>query len=241
MKIPYHFVSFYMLKNLTVYHSLNKLRLKLFVSIAQPSTVFLRCFSILFTNCNDDDGNFFLSLAVIDAWGKIPSGILSGNVYELGQFDECLSTDKPIENEETTVLKGQYCLAQLSIQRDAGTTRLFDELSAKRQLKKEPKLKGSDARLLPAQQQELELSFFFFKYFNGRATSRKYFFCFIFIRTFGLNIGICVPDSCRPGTMTQILNYALNASNISAVGLVSKDFCQTNKKAEFNTLDIVTM
>lgn len=64
-----------------------------------------------------------------------------------------------MENQETNVLKGQYCLAQISIESDAGTTNLFDELSAKRQLKKNPKLKGSDARLLPTQQQQLEFSF----------------------------------------------------------------------------------
>lgn len=97
---------------------------------------------------------YFL-IAVIDAWGKIPSGILSGNVYELGQFDECIAIEQVMDNQSTNTLKGQYCLAQLSIERDASTTNLFDDLSAKRQLKKDPKLKGSDARLLPTQKQEL--------------------------------------------------------------------------------------
>lgn len=61
-----------------------------------------------------------------------------------------------MENKEANVLNVQYCLAQISLKRDAGATNIFDELSAKRQLKKYPKLKRSDARLLPTQQQGLE-------------------------------------------------------------------------------------
>lgn len=66
-------------------------------------------------------------------------------------------------------------------------------------------------------------------------------FNFSFHRTFGLNIGICVPDSCLPETMTQILNYALNATNASGLGLVSTDLCHTNATRDFSALDIVTM
>lgn len=107
--------------------------------------------------------NFLLPFTAIDAWGKIPSGILYGNVYELGQFDECLSIEKLIiDNQYTNVLKGQYCLTQISLERYAGTTNLFDEMGAKRQLKKDPKLKGTDARLLPTQKQELEFSIKYF-------------------------------------------------------------------------------
>lgn len=154
----------------------------------------------------------------------------------MGQYDECLSIEEAIE-DNTNVLKGQYCLTQISLERDTGTNNLFDELDAKRQLKKDSKLKGSDARLLPTQQKQLELNVLCLNGFGDQPI-----FYFSFIRTFRLNIGICVPDSCSPMTMTQILNYAFNVSNISAVGLVSKDLCQTSTKAkDFNALDIVTM
>lgn len=47
--------------------------------------------------------NFFV---VHDASAKIPSGLLSGNINQLGDFDECLNVKAP--NNE---FSGKYCLA----------------------------------------------------------------------------------------------------------------------------------
>lgn len=47
-------------------------------------------------------------LLVLDANAKLPSGILSGNINQFGDFDECLSIDGP--NDE---FQGQYCLAYI--------------------------------------------------------------------------------------------------------------------------------
>lgn len=41
-----------------------------------------------------------------DSSAKIPSGILSGNVNQFGDFDQCLNV-----NEQELGIKGQYCLA----------------------------------------------------------------------------------------------------------------------------------
>lgn len=51
---------------------------------------------------------------MIDANAKLPSGILSGNINQLGDFDECLSV--VARNND---FRGQYCLAsaQLSVPR----------------------------------------------------------------------------------------------------------------------------
>lgn len=53
---------------------------------------------------------------MIDAWGKIPSGIMSGNSYALGNFDQCLSIEKYVTDAGT--VKGQYCLATVGIKLD---------------------------------------------------------------------------------------------------------------------------
>lgn len=44
---------------------------------------------------------------VFDATAKPPSGILSGNGNQYGDFDECLSIDAAV--------RGKYCLASLII------------------------------------------------------------------------------------------------------------------------------
>ncbi|KAH8385578.1 hypothetical protein KR200_000705 [Drosophila serrata] len=50
----------------------------------------------------------YWALKMIDAWGSIPPGILTGNVYDLGNFDECLSIRKEVSLGRT--IRGKYCL-----------------------------------------------------------------------------------------------------------------------------------
>ncbi|KAH8278495.1 hypothetical protein KR018_004087, partial [Drosophila ironensis] len=45
--------------------------------------------------------------SVIDSWGSIPTGLLTGNSYSLGNFDECLSINQAIENSRE--IRGKYC------------------------------------------------------------------------------------------------------------------------------------
>lgn len=47
---------------------------------------------------------------VHDASAKVPSGILSGNINQLGDFDECLNVKAP--NNE---FSGKYCLAYIQM------------------------------------------------------------------------------------------------------------------------------
>ncbi|KAG8237342.1 hypothetical protein J437_LFUL014548 [Ladona fulva] len=52
---------------------------------------------------------FLSSLPVFDASTKFPRGVLSGNVYNMGDFDECLGVRGPSN------IKGQYCLSRVDI------------------------------------------------------------------------------------------------------------------------------
>lgn len=47
---------------------------------------------------------------VVDAWGKFPSGILEGNLFELGSFQECFHIERDDEPYDT-----KYCLAELKL------------------------------------------------------------------------------------------------------------------------------
>ena len=49
---------------------------------------------------------------MVDAWGKVPSGILSGNFIEPGDFLECINLHGEYESEtlnDTVEVKGKYC------------------------------------------------------------------------------------------------------------------------------------
>lgn len=56
-----------------------------------------------------------------DSWGKIPSGVLQGNLYELGNFDQCLGVMHV--NETGNSFKGQYCLAGIAPSQSYGNSK----------------------------------------------------------------------------------------------------------------------
>ena len=49
---------------------------------------------------------------MFDATAKMPSGLLNGNVNQLGDFDECVG----VEGSEG--IRGQYCLTYLQLDVD---------------------------------------------------------------------------------------------------------------------------
>lgn len=50
-----------------------------------------------------------------DASSNLPNGILSGNLYDLGQFDQCLSIR---ESGFDRGINGKYCLGTVSVSDD---------------------------------------------------------------------------------------------------------------------------
>lgn len=52
------------------------------------------------------------NVLVYDATAKVPSGLLSGNVNQFGDFDECVG----VEGKDG--IRGQYCLAYLQLDVD---------------------------------------------------------------------------------------------------------------------------
>lgn len=54
-----------------------------------------------------------LFFSVIDASGKFPAGINSGNIVELGAFDQCIGIkERQIDSTET--IKGKYCIMKIA-------------------------------------------------------------------------------------------------------------------------------
>lgn len=53
---------------------------------------------------------FLFLFIVYDASAKIPSGILSGNVNQFGDFDQCMNA-----NDKIMGIQGQYCLTYVEM------------------------------------------------------------------------------------------------------------------------------
>lgn len=71
---------------------------------------------LIYDNWNKFFLNFdFVAEIVVDSWGKVPSGILEGNVYSLGSFLECLNIER-----NGKMYKSQYCLAKITPKSETG-------------------------------------------------------------------------------------------------------------------------
>lgn len=59
---------------------------------------------------------------MLDASAKLPSGILSGNANQYGDFDQCLSIRNPV--------RGKYCLASLDLSLKTNGDAILNELDS---------------------------------------------------------------------------------------------------------------
>ncbi|KAH8241181.1 hypothetical protein KR032_001438 [Drosophila birchii] len=83
------------------------------ISVANPrlpTDEDLLCLRDLTLFSNALSGGQMWALKMIDAWGSIPSGLLTGNMYALGNYDECLNINKDIF--EGVTIKGKYCFLE---------------------------------------------------------------------------------------------------------------------------------
>ncbi|CAK1578060.1 unnamed protein product [Parnassius mnemosyne] len=62
-------------------------------------------------------GSKLWALNMLDATGKVPSGILQGNGIQLGNFDQCLGSQARVQLDTGSVVRvqGKYCLARIDL------------------------------------------------------------------------------------------------------------------------------
>lgn len=47
---------------------------------------------------------------MLDSWGKIQSGILTGNLVNFGNYDQCLRLNEIIDDKLIYTIRGKYCM-----------------------------------------------------------------------------------------------------------------------------------
>ncbi|XP_035785910.1 nose resistant to fluoxetine protein 6-like [Anopheles albimanus] len=57
------------------------------------------------------------SLEFGDAWGKWPAGVLAGNFYELGHYDQCVGLRHTPSSPQVGTIEGRYCLLTVPLDR----------------------------------------------------------------------------------------------------------------------------
>ncbi|KAJ3617101.1 hypothetical protein MTP99_009098 [Tenebrio molitor] len=75
------------------------------------------------------------ALQMFDSSSKFPVGLLFGNFYQLGNFDECIGLRQPVSNLNEVPLRGKYCLADIELfntkQYDGRVARSFETIKEK--------------------------------------------------------------------------------------------------------------
>ncbi|EDW29849.1 GL13436 [Drosophila persimilis] len=87
-----------------------------------PSQEDLLCFADMAQFMQALTAGKLWALKMIDAWGSIPSGVLFGNAYHLGNFDECVKISEEITSshsihgmERTDMPEGTCILSHILI------------------------------------------------------------------------------------------------------------------------------
>ena len=52
---------------------------------------------------------YHLKFLVVDSWGKFPSGILNGNIFTPGDFNECVQARSDLNETGGLDIRGSYC------------------------------------------------------------------------------------------------------------------------------------
>ncbi|RZC31744.1 nose resistant to fluoxetine protein 6-like, partial [Asbolus verrucosus] len=153
-------------------------------------------------------------LFVVDASSKVQSGIMSLNIGELGNFEQCISTKGNLSNGET--VRGKYCLGHLSM--DPEEIQKYTAALGNRIQEQLVLQKKSSA-------------------INNLATNNN-------TMIHGPTWAGCFPDGCSTQDINKIVNQVIESFMFTNITIVFEDMlCQTEKDvhSEFTSDAIFTM
>ncbi|XP_017156723.1 nose resistant to fluoxetine protein 6-like [Drosophila miranda] len=78
-----------------------------------PTDQDLECLADLALTMQELTSGGIWTLRMFDSWGSLPSGMLYGNMWDLGNFDECLNVDHAVSASHS--VQGKYCFARFSL------------------------------------------------------------------------------------------------------------------------------
>ncbi|CAG2059805.1 unnamed protein product [Timema podura] len=157
------------------------------------------------------------ALQMYDSSAKLPSGILRGNVNQLGDFDQCLSVVGSEPSTPTDLIRGQYCLASIDI---SATPHAMG---------------GKESLETPVH------------WAQSNGIRQKFSPRWHFIPQFStIKWGLCVPQSCTPDDVDSTLKDALHPFSTSLMGIqiqtrVEPDMCYVDQPTEFGVGTYVVM
>ncbi|KAK9872833.1 hypothetical protein WA026_019618 [Henosepilachna vigintioctopunctata] len=170
---------------LYIHCALSELNLRQLIVNAEDKDVSAECYN-QFKEMSEMDALFFMRMIDANPGQKI-SGLLEGNTYNFGQYDECLSIA-----DDSKGIYGKYCLTTVRLSEigSSYTTSRLDQT-----LKKRQNLKQKMENLLE--------SALFDKEIMGQMT----------MLANGSHLGICIPNGCTDLDIQKVLPVLVDESN----------------------------
>lgn len=166
----------------------------------------------------------------------MPSGILSGNLYELGDYDTCLTIRHDNDDSTSSIgdIQGQYCLAQLYADPDSQqTSSVISSLLSSGRLLHQPmpnidapiRLKGMDAEMLARALPP-----------SGLTTPNS----------LSLMVALCMPTKCSPEMVSRAFAVVAQMFRIPLVASVTAQMCSRaagpdEPASQLSALDLAAM
>lgn len=155
-----------------------------------------------------------IACSVADSWGRLPSGLMSGNFFDLGAFSQCFHIERNGMNYKT-----QYCIAQLVFPSDG-------------MLNKSTCLPLFVSTWSHKIQFVVWISYiFFFRKLNRLEVQKP-----------SISLGICLPAVCLTDHLESIINDAINKKSSSFHMEIRNYACQFEEFAsQLRTIDVVAL
>ncbi|XP_071448702.1 nose resistant to fluoxetine protein 6-like [Hetaerina americana] len=177
--------------------------------------------------CRNQTRDYLINLANFTTWAvqmfdsgaKLPGGVISGNYYRLGDFDECVTTRG--WDQRGAPLKGKYCLASVTISEDS--------------LSKEARLAGGSTTRNPfAIDYDPRASAWEVIEYKGDKSKH---------RRDKLKWGFCLPSACSSDDLESALNHILlkakPAFGVVATATVDESLCTVQEPVTFSAFDYI--
>lgn len=179
---------------------------------------------------------FFFN-TVVDSWGKLPSAVFSGNLFEFGGFSECFHIERDQKFYDT-----KYCLGNLILN--------VDSLTNPHSAAMNPPMVLEEESMFQARIAMPQLVTFYLKKLNNFIFNLQIQFVRFSLSSFrpetgtAISFGVCLPTTCSLEFLEQMINNIIQPkmSNVT-VKLPSKT-CQFEESPSFgnlHTIDRVTL
>jgi hypothetical protein len=153
------------------------------------------------------------ALKIYDSWGKLQSGIISGNLVNFGHYEQCLAVRHDFEDEYSGIFLGQHCMiffnvTNISTAQESSHDEIVDMIFPK----------GINSILLIKE------------YVNMHSSYQNNFF----------GTSLCLPSFCRAEKVREFADLMLSKNGMKTTDdYEQEEFCNLTNILDIRSIDLL--